>query len=268
MDDTSQNIKNKPFYSDLSFWSLIIANSITIFWAWKEGWPLETMVWVYFLQNIILGIFWPAKVFESTIDGSYAKKVRSVTIFLPHYFLMHFIYATSLFNFTGYVLPTNFKHIITMAGIFLLSETVSYFAGNRLSDTKPLSLAKVQLFPYARVIPMNLVMFFGIMLEAGNKVPQNAVVFFLLLKALADIAMYMVERSSMFRSLVTYLVKGQEEKKASLGTSIFDEMQGAHRKDKQKVCRYCQRIVGENKKLLVIKEHGYCKECYDSILLP
>jgi len=254
----SNNIKSEQhFYSDLSFWSLLIANIITMVWALKEGWSLELMIWVYFSQNIILGISWAAKVFDSPIDSSYTKKVQSVVVFLPHYLIMHFFYGVSLHNFLSKELFTNFKFILTMAGIFFFSETVSYFAGNSLSRTRPLSLAKVQLFPYARIVPMHIVVCVGVVLEAGGINSHLTVMFFLLLKAFADVAMYVVERSSVFGDLVTDSFERHKE------MALLSDH--SNLKENQEVCQLCQRVIGRNETPWVIKENVFCEECYNRI---
>ncbi|HUW18925.1 MAG TPA: DUF6498-containing protein [Sedimentisphaerales bacterium] len=258
MSETSQNIKSKHhFYSDLSFWSLLIANIIAMLWALKKGWSLEVMIWVFFVQNIILGIFWPAKVFDSPMDSWYVRKVSTVGIFLPHYLIMHFLYGLSLYTYFGKEPFAAFKYISIMAGIFLLSEVVSYFAKDSLNRTRPLSLAEVQLFPYARVVPMHFVVCIGtILLKAGITDSHLIVMCFLLLKAFADVAMYMVERSSLFTSLVTDFFERQKE-------SMFWGYSNS--KEKQQVCRFCQRTIRNDERPWVIKGHVFCEECYDTI---
>lgn len=255
MTETKDIKSEQHFYADLSFWSLLIANIITMVWALKEGWSLDLMIWVYFSQNVILGIFWPVKVFDSFADSSYKKKVQSVTVFLPHYLLMHFLYATSLYNFFGKELFTNFKYILTMAGVFFLSEIVSYFSENRLNRTKPLNLATVQLFPYARVLPMHFVMGVGITLEVEGTNPHLIVMVFLFLKVFADITIYLVERNSVFGNFVTDLFEKHTD------WSVLPD----NLKEKQEVCQFCQRVIGRNETPWVIKENVVCEKCYKRI---
>ena len=127
MNETNGEIKGRrPFYFELSFWSLLTANIVSIAWALKKDLSLDLMLWVYFFQSIILGIFWPAKVIDSLEDSSYAKKMRAVIAFSPIYFFMHLLLAFSLHGFFGKELAANFKYILVMSGIFFLSETVSY----------------------------------------------------------------------------------------------------------------------------------------------
>lgn len=266
MSESNNTIRSEQhFYSDLSFWSLLITNIITMIWALKEGWSLGIMIWVYLCQNVILGFFWPAKVLASAVDSSYAKKVQSLAVFLPHYLLMHFIYATCLYNSFGKELSANFKSILIMVGFFLVSEIVSCFKEDNSNRTKPLSLAKVQLFPYARILPMHFVLMGGSILEKTGTSSLRIVAIFLLLKALADVAMYMVERSSVLDSFVTGMFEMQRRRGFFDGYSNFGEKQEVRRKENQEVCRFCQRVIGKNETPWVIKENVVCEECYNRI---
>jgi len=240
------------FYSDVSFWSLLIANIVTIVWALKEGWSLGTMVWVYLLQGVILGFFWSAKVLASFEDRSYTKKVQSVVAFLPIYLAIHFIFATGLYSSLGKEFSANVKDIFIMSGIFLLSETISYLSEYSISSPKQLSLAKVQLFPYARIAPMYAVMLFGTTFVVGSSNIPLLTMFFLLSKAFSDIAMYMVERNSVFADLV------EKHYERNL-------LECPHLNDKREVCQFCQRRIDDDETPWLIKEKVVCKECYNRI---
>lgn len=254
MREANGDIKRRrPFYSDLSFWSLLGANIFSIVWALKAGLSLELMIWVYFTQNIILGIFWPAKVIGSLGDSFYSKKVQAATTFLPSYLIMHFIYGFTLYQLFGPVLSGNIKYILWMGGVFVLSETVSYiFEFGSISRAKPLSLSKVILFPYARVGPMHLMLFSGIILSAESTGPYPATLTFLLLKAIADMGMYIVEQSRIFSRLASY-----EKHKKRL---LFDCLKG-----QKEVCRLCQKVIGRNESPKYIKENAVCTKCYNRI---
>lgn len=270
----SNNIKNEQhFFSDSSFWSLAIANIITIAWALLEGWSLDLMIWVYFSQNIILGIFWPAKVFASPVDTSYIKKVRSIAFFFPQYLIVHLLYAAYLYNSFGKELSANFKYILVMAGVFFLSELISYSTVNT-PNRKPLSLVKTQLFPYARTVPMHFVMCIGIISGKTSEGTRLAVMFFLLLKAFADIGMLWVERSRVLSNLVTDSFEKYEKQSRKLNNLIIDAIENidgyfppgySNPKEKRQVCRFCQRIISRNETPWAIKENVVCEECYNKI---
>jgi len=226
---------------------------------------LGLMVWVYLFQNIILGFYWPAKVLTSAQDSSYTKKVQSIAVFLPHYILTHSLYAGYLYNFFGKELFANFKYILTMTGIFFLSETVSYFTEKSSNRARSLTLAKVHLFPYTRVVPMHFLLVVGITLELLNTTPNRIVMLFLLLKTLADVAMYTVERSSIFDNIITVMFEMQ--KKRSIFKDYLDvgEKQIIYRKEKQVICHLCKRVICRNETPWVINENVFCEECYNKI---
>lgn len=264
MGELGNNLKGKQhFYSDGSLWLLLIANIITIVWALKENWSLDLLIWVYFCQNIILGVFWPAKVFASSEDSSYIKKIESVGFFLPHYFIIHFVYGISLYNFFDKAALDNFMPIIILAGIFFVSEAFSYFFESSIN--RHISLAKVHFLPYARVVPMHFVMIIGIFIEMEEVNVRFGVIGFLILKALADIGMYMVERSSIFANVVTSFFESQQKGGVFDSYSSLREKQVIYRKEKQEVCRFCQRVINNKETPWVIRENVVCKECYDMI---
>ncbi len=260
-NDKNEKYKTgKPFYASFSFWSLITANLIVLFWAVLEKQPFGLIFWIYFSQNIILGIFWSFKVFDSPVDSLYTKKVKSVAVFMPHYFLMHFLYALGLYTmFFGRDLLTSYKTIFAISGIFFLSETVSYFSEKSSGRTKNLSLAQVQLFPYARVIPMHFIMFLSIPFGQANKNTPLIIMCFLLLKTFADVGMYLVGQNLILGNTVTGFF---EKHKQSALLSGYTKPNDEH-----EVCRFCEREIGKNEKNWSIKENIVCTECYKKIVI-
>ena len=204
-----------------------------------------------FLSEYNLGVFLACK--SVRFDRRWLiYKERVKRYCLP----IHFVYGMVLCqpDFLDKELLTNFKYILAMGGFFFLSEMISYFAESSLNRTKPLNLATVQLFPYARILPMHFLMFVGIGLEVRSTNPHLIVMVFLLLKALADIAMYLVERHSVFGNLVTYLFEKHTD------WSVLPD----NLKAKLEVCRFCQRVIVRNG-TRTIKDHVVCKQCYQRI---
>ena len=249
---------SKPFYASSSFWSLVTANLIVLTWAVLEKQSLGFMLWVYFCQNVILGIFWSIKVFDSPVDSLYTKKVKSVAVFLPHYLLMHFLYGLFMYTISGKYLLSNYKNILAMSGIFFLAETVSYFTERSPDRAKPLSLAQIQLFPYARVVPMHFIMGMGIPFGQTNRDTRLIIMSFLLLKTLADIGMYLVGQNLVLGNAVTGFFERCKENALFSGYS--------NPNDEHEVCRFCEREISTNEKHWSIKENIVCKECYKKIV--
>jgi hypothetical protein len=234
----------QPWYATASFWTLVTANVVTIVWAMREELQISVMVWVFWCQNIILGLFWPAKVFASSPDSSYAKKVKSVCAFIPQYMIMNLIYAFILYNLLQAQLAANLKSILIMAGVIFLSETVSHVVGTTTNRNKQLSLATVHLFPYARILPMHLLLPIGILAETAEEFAHISVLFLLSLKMIADVAMHIVEQKKLFGNHGIYSPKPE-----------------------RKVCGLCHRQFDPHEKPRKIKTSIVCQNCFTKIQL-
>ncbi len=112
---------------------------------------------------------------------------------------------------------------------------------------------------------MHFVLIIGILINAGKVDARFSLVGFLFLKALADVAMYMVERSSVLAGFVTDMFERQRKSGVFDGYSNLRENQVIYRKEKQEICRFCQRVIGRNETPWVIKENVFCEECYNKI---
>jgi hypothetical protein len=259
--------KMHPFYLSLSFWSLLVANVAIIVWAMLEEWSLGLMIWVYFCQNIILGLSWTVKVFESGYDESYEKKLKIAAFFMPQYFIAHFGYGYILFIFFGGILFSNYKYILSMAGVFLVSEMISLFAQSGIKR-KPLSLAQVQLFPYARILPMHLLMFLGIGLAgAGIEIERSFTLSFLILKALADTGMFVVERSLFVSRIVTNYFDKRMRSGIEMGSPVgrIFGPEPWYESERKKYCSFCQRQIMLGEETHSIKDKIVCLQCYQKI---
>ena len=241
----------------ISFWSLLVADIAVLIWAILEKLPLSRMAWVYFFQSLMIGIFWSIRVLESPVNCSNETKVKNVSCFLPHYFLMHLIFIPSMYNAFGKEFLANLKSILVMSGFFLISEIITYFKESKQHCTRPLNLATIQLFPYARVIPMNLAIFIGLIVEFGGTISQFTVAVFLIVKTLADIAMDLVEKSYVFSNIVTEFFEKQEQ-----NTFLVNDTDS---EAKRKKCLFCQRIFSKDEKPHIMNDNLVCEQCYKKI---
>ena len=63
-------------------------------------------------------------------------------------------------------------------------------------EKKKPNIGRILFFPYARILPMHLtIMFGGSLMNSGWTGAQVALIFFLLLKTVADIMMHMMEHA-------------------------------------------------------------------------
>ncbi|MBU7030172.1 MAG: hypothetical protein HXS48_24780 [Theionarchaea archaeon] len=189
----------RPFYNDLSFWVLIFTNGATITYTIIENWPLITIMLVYWVQSCIIGFFNVVRILslkEFSTEGYYINdkpvapteqtKRKSAYFFAFHYGFFHAIYAVFLLtNIEGVSV-----HHVLFGGIIFFVDHLFSFRYNRERDQKKIqNLGRLMAFPYARVVPMHLVIvFFGVFLSG-----TLPLLIFLGLKSLADVIMHVVE---------------------------------------------------------------------------
>ncbi len=196
----------KTIRGDLSLWSLIISNLVVIFWAVIEGWSLPTIMCVYWIQSVSIGIFWFMQILKlkdfstkdlektgavkNATEPSTGVKVRTALFFLFHYNLFHVVYAGFLLAALNAKITLS---ILTFGGVFFLNQLFSFlYNRNEFREKKP-NLGKVFNIPYFRIIPMHLTIFVGLILRDSVGVSIDGefiLLLFLLLKAMADIGMY------------------------------------------------------------------------------
>jgi hypothetical protein len=166
----------KQFYSDLSLWALIISNLIVIVWALIEGWQFAIVVWVYWSQSVAIGV-------KPTTD----TKSHTAFFFLAHYGFFHLGYAFFLFI---ELKPVRVGPILFMAVLFLVYQCFSFFYNRKWEGKQKPNIGKMMSFPYARIIPMHIIILFGGILSGG----KMTLALFMLLKTFADVIMHVVEK--------------------------------------------------------------------------
>lgn len=170
----------KKYFLDSSSISLISSNLIVIILAVTQNWDISTLLWIYWIQSIIIGFFQFFRIFS--------LKIFTAFFFAFHYGFFHFIYAIFLFNFFQSSPGLNFQNLLLGFIIFFANHLFS-FIQNRVQDEKlKPNISTLLLQPYIRIIPIHLVLILGIIL--GN---QNKLIFFLVLKTFADLTTHNIK---------------------------------------------------------------------------
>lgn len=181
--------------------SLIVVNLLTLFFALTEHWDFATIIWIYWFQSVIIGVFnflriinlkkFSTKGFK--VNGQPTKattetKVHTAFFFLFHYGGFHFVYLLFLAG-SAKVNTSNMLFLMLSGLAFFVNHFFSYWKNYNDDAKKIKNIGRVMFFPYARIVPMHLTIVFGF-LFIGEGV---GLVFFLLLKTLADVVMHQVE---------------------------------------------------------------------------
>ncbi|MBI5621553.1 hypothetical protein HY933_01655 [Candidatus Falkowbacteria bacterium] len=180
-------------------WLLLAANSLTIAFAVTQQWSAPTIMWTYWVQSVLIGLFQCLKILQLkkfsttgfTINNhpvlpTERTKRTTAGFFLLHYGFFHLIYGIFLASMSGSV--DTFALFVAGLG-FALNHCISYRVNRAQDETRAPNIGSMMFFPYLRVIPMHLALIVFFLL-AG----QGAfLVFFLLLKTAADVAMHVIE---------------------------------------------------------------------------
>lgn len=216
-DDAAAPITAQPrgdIFRDRSLWLLLLSNGVTIILAVTQDWNVLALMWVYWFQSIVIGLFNFLRIRQVgefstaglTIDGQPAEPTQETKhyvarFFLEHYGTSHLAYFIFLLAFsqTGMfgsadenaLNSADLKYILPTALLFLGNHFFSYFH-NRPRHTGRQNIGMLMLYPYARIVPMHVMIILGGFLSGGLLV-------FLLLKTIADAIMHVVEHRVLLR---------------------------------------------------------------------
>jgi hypothetical protein len=201
--------------------ALLTANIITIVLAIVEGWDLADVLFIYWAQSIIIGVFTVVSIlsadtaaFTADMGKSQAEDGRSPEVsrryiwfykifisgfFTIHYGLFHWGYYTFIVE-SGIFGPVNFANtgIWVSCGLFFANHLYSFFYF-RAGERQGAEFITEQFFrPYNRIIPMHLTIIFGSMIVLflqflGITTVMPVLVLFLLLKTRSDITTHLMK---------------------------------------------------------------------------
>ena len=188
----------------MSSWMLIFANLAVIAWAVIQQWQAKELMFVYGCQSIVIGIFWFFKILmlddfstkgvkmnDRSIEPTLGAKVELAMFFLVHYGIfcsVHLLFVVNMFKLT---IDNN---LLFVAIFFFVSHGFSFIYNKKWKTPGRPNIGKIFMFPYARIIPMHLMIILGSVLSArfGG---AGVLIGFMLLKTLADTIMHKVENS-------------------------------------------------------------------------
>lgn len=194
--------------------SLIIANLVNIFLAIILGWGLGTIMAIYWVQSIIIGIFTfaklssiPLEAYQKAIENGEIKltvngreitdpaefKRKDPLFFLVHYGFFHICYLVFIISNVGNwgtLLPA-----IIPGTMFAFNHYYSFLQNRKGDMPQMIRPGNVFLRPYLRIIPMHLTILVGGNLIGFSPTGRNtfALVIFMLLKTVADVFMHELE---------------------------------------------------------------------------
>jgi hypothetical protein len=181
----------KRYLSNPSFLFLLAGNLYCIWYFENHPEGFSTIVWIYWLQSIIIGFFnfidlltisnYDASEFKMNNAPVTAKNKGCVAwFFLFHYGMFHLVYCIFLLADFGISKVDGYFLLLGVA-TFFMETLVGFIRRKRMEQDNTLILGRLFMLPYLRVVPMHLM----ILLPAFLGV--KASVLFLVLKTVADI---------------------------------------------------------------------------------
>lgn len=198
---TSPPLK-KSIFDDPSIRVLLVANVLTIVFALFEQWNIYQVMWIYWSQSVIIGIFnfiRIATLENFSTDGltinnksvlpTKGTRADVASFFFVHYGFFHAAYGAFLFKHIGDLSPYGILMIVIATISFGIHHFLSYHAHRQQDRETKYNIGTLMFFPYARILPMHFT------LGLATLYSTKALVVFLVLKTLADLIMHGVHHS-------------------------------------------------------------------------
>jgi hypothetical protein len=155
----------RHIWTDLSAWTLLLTNSITITFAFVQHWAFSTIIWVYWCQSLIIGFFAFLRAISLT-DISYhgveriqprfslRLKLRTGIIFLVHFTVVQGCLTLVLAAFLGPVTNQNGIILLSSSLLFFCNHLFSYVYNKGRERVVRKNIGVQVLRPYIRLLPL------------------------------------------------------------------------------------------------------------------
>jgi hypothetical protein len=201
----------------LSLITLVLSNLVPLIGVWFFGWDRWSIVFLYWMESAVIGFYAILKMLlakappKKPTSGLGAQKSFIIVFFLIHFggfMLVHLALLTGAHFFitsiTGLKQSTSdmWNTMLLGGASMMLSHGYSfitnYWRGKEYERVTP---GEVMISPYPRIVLMQLVSFFCLVLFA----PEIVMVFF---KTIFDAVGHLLERRRFQRSVETVGVRG------------------------------------------------------------
>ncbi len=194
-------MKQKQIFRDPGFWILLGINVYLVYYYYQTPRIFTTLIWLYWCQSVLIGLFnildiltvRTIKVMADKSDSSnsslFGSRVKLAVFFMLHYGFFHLVYLVFVATLKPRY-PVNWAMFKYFLFAFLAGQIFT-FVQHKIQQRKSASNMGVMFFvPYLRIIPMHLT----ILIPAFCHISNLGI--FLILKAIADVIMYIVTKPS------------------------------------------------------------------------
>jgi hypothetical protein len=192
--------------------NLLLANAATAALALILHWPLDTLLWPFWVQNVIIGWYSRRRILSLTdfsTDGftmnhqpvpPTPESLRfTARFFTLHYGFFHLGYLAFLLKRTPAFAWWDWLALIAAAASFVASHRASFRQNLEADKRGRPNLGTLMFLPYARIIPMHAMILVGAGYVSDS---AAALLLFVALKTGADVLMHHVEHSVLQRGAI------------------------------------------------------------------
>lgn len=212
-------------FTKLSTLSLIFSNILVILFAVIDDLSARDVLWIYWFQSVIIGIFNFIKIItlkefstegfkqgNKPVPNTNAAKYSTGIFFLFHYGFFHLIYAVFLGVFSDF---SNSKQagsgtsfLLISAFTFLISYAIEFYNSKKEESSDIPNLGFLMFSPYSRIIPMHLTIILGGFIGAAGgffSTDTNLaiIVLFTSIKTIVDLITHSVDISKHIKRKTT-----------------------------------------------------------------
>jgi hypothetical protein len=190
---------------DRSVMSLLLTNLATIVWAVLEQWNVSDLLWIYWGQSVIIGLFNVHRIVDLDRISTQGLRIShkplpatcetqrcTAVFFAMHYGMFHLVYGVFLLTTFRIQPGIPLPGILLCLLMFYFNHRFSYRYNLKRERAGVPNVGTLLFFPYARIFPMHLMILLGSHFAANN---TAELVLFLLLKTAADVAMHILEHT-------------------------------------------------------------------------
>jgi hypothetical protein len=168
----------RHIWADLSTWALILTNVITIMAAYIQQWPFSTILWVYWIQTLMIGFFAflravsladlsPGGVDRLSRRLHHEGRLRAGVFFLAHFTLVQVCLTLILWVLIGPITSVNIGILIPSALLFFGNHLFSYVYHKKSDRIVYKNIGLTVFRPYLRLLPVLVSILFAGMIVAA-----------------------------------------------------------------------------------------------------
>lgn len=143
---------------DPSTYLLLLANLVIVYFTIAEGLSPFTVLWIYYIQSVIIGLFQFLKLSETRAQKS---KTINAWVFASFYGIWHLVFLIFLLILPGgHESTIDWPYVKILGLAFLVNHIFSYYY-NHWKHEKTETSQSITLAAIMRILPMHFAIIFG-----------------------------------------------------------------------------------------------------------